>query len=211
VKLRWLEPVALPVAAGALRALASTWRIRRHHPKHLDTVRAGGRPFVFALWHSRLLPLLYAHRDEGVVALISRHRDGGHLASLATAWGYGTVRGSSGRGGDIGLRGVVRALRDGRTVAFTPDGPRGPAEQVKGGVIAAAQLAGVPILPIAARASRAWWFASWDRFCLPQPFATVDVVYGPPLRIAPGKDALAEGVAALERALHDVTYGPDAS
>jgi len=207
VKLRWIEPVAYTLAAGTLRLLAATWRFRVHHGEHLAAARRSGRPVMFALWHSRILPLLFHHRHQGVVTLISRHRDGGHLARLAAAWGYGSVRGSSGRGGEVGLLGVVRVLGQGGEVAITPDGPRGPVERVKPGVVAAAQHTGALVIPTAARAARAWWFASWDRFCLPKPFARVEVVYGEPLAVAPGKPAARDGVARLERALHAVTYG----
>lgn len=208
MRLRWAERLAAGGAALALRLLARTWRMRERGREHLEALRAARRPFVFALWHSRILPLLYHHRREGVVLLISRHRDGGHLASLGAQWGYRAVRGSSRRGGDIGLLGVVRQLEAGNEVAITPDGPRGPAERAKPGAVAAAQHAGAPLLPIGARTSAAWWIQSWDRFCVPKPFARIDVVYGPPLEVAPGKEGLREGVERLERAVHDVTYGP---
>jgi lysophospholipid acyltransferase (LPLAT)-like uncharacterized protein len=83
----------------------------------------------------------------------------------------------------------------------TPDGPRGPAERVKPGVVAAAQHAGVPIIPATARLSRAWRLASWDRFCIPKPFATIEVVYGAPLDVGSGKEGLRAGVAAVEAGL----------
>lgn len=207
MRLRRLEPVAFGLAVVALRLLAATWRFRVRDRQHLAAARESGRPVVFALWHSRILPLLFHHRHQGVVTLISRHRDGGYLARLAESWGYGTVRGSSGRGGDIGLRGVVRVLARGGEVAITPDGPRGPAGAVKPGVVAAAQHGGAVILPTAARTARAWWFGSWDRFCLPKPFARVDVVYGAPFAVEPGKAALREAVGRLERAIHAVTDG----
>jgi lysophospholipid acyltransferase (LPLAT)-like uncharacterized protein len=207
VKLHALEPIAFPLAAGAIRLLAATWRLRVQHEEHLAAARAAGRPLLFALWHSRILPLLFHHRGEGIVTLISRHRDGGHLARLAEQWGYGTVRGSSGKGGEAGLLGLVRALDRRGAGAITPDGPRGPAERVKPGAVAAAQHAGAVILPIAARTRQAWWFTSWDRFCLPKPFARVDVVYGPPFTVAEGKEALRAGIERLDGALQAVTYG----
>jgi hypothetical protein len=202
VKLRRLEPLGFELAVALVRLLAATWRFRRRGAEHLEAARASGRPVLFCLWHSRILPLLYFHRHEGIVTLVSRHRDGAHLARLAVRWGYGTVRGSSGRGGDIGLLGLVRVLGRAGEAAMTPDGPRGPAERVKPGAVAAAQRAGAVLLPVTAAPNRAWWLASWDRFCLPQPFAWIDVVYGAPLTVAPGKDALRDGVARLEGALH---------
>jgi len=189
-----------------MQALAATWRIRVHGAEHLRGLREARRPFVFVLWHSRILPLLYHHRREEVVLLISRHRDGQYLANLAERWGYRSVRGSTKRGGEVGLLGVVRALQGGAVVAITPDGPRGPAEQVQPGAVAAAQHAGAALLPIGARPSSAWWLGSWDRMCIPKPFARVDIVYGPPIEVAPGKEGLRRAMDAVGRALQQVTH-----
>lgn len=206
MRLRWAEPIAAAVGPALAHALAATWRIRVRGVEHLRALREARRPFVFVLWHSRILPLLFHHRREGVVLLISRHRDGGYLADLSERWGYRSVRGSTRRGGEAGLLGVVRALQGGAEVAITPDGPRGPAERVQPGAVAAAQHAGVPLLPIGARSSAAWWLRSWDRMCIPKPFARIEVVYGPPLEVGPGKEGLRRAMTAVERVLHEVTH-----
>lgn len=205
MRLRWAEPLLARAGPALVRLLAASWRYRVHGAEHVHALRGARRPFIFALWHSRILPLLYLHRDEGVVLLVSRHRDGGYLADIAARWGYRSVRGSSRRGGEAGLLGIVRALQDGATVALTPDGPRGPAERVKPGVLAAAQHAGVVVVPVGARASAAWWLRTWDRFCVPRPFARIDVVYGAPLEVPPDRAGARRAVPALERALHRVT------
>lgn len=207
MRLRWAEPLLAAAGMTLMSLLARTWRYRLRGREHPQALYDAKRPFIFVLWHNRILPLLYLHRDEAMVLLISRHRDGGRLATLAERWGYRFVRGSSRRGGDVGLLGVVRALREGSVVALTPDGPRGPAEQVKPGVVAAAQHAAVPIVAAAAQPSGAWWLRSWDRFCIPKPFATIEVVYGAPLVIGAGKNGLRAGIQAVERALHGVTRG----
>ncbi|HEU5319377.1 MAG TPA: hypothetical protein VFX28_01150 [Methylomirabilota bacterium] len=59
-----------------------------------------------------------------------------------------------------------------------------------------------------ARASSAWWIRSWDRFCIPKPFATIDVAYSAPFDVAAGKEGLRRAMADAERALRNVTYGP---
>jgi lysophospholipid acyltransferase (LPLAT)-like uncharacterized protein len=205
VRLRWAEPLAVTLAFTLVRLLARTWRYREHGREHPQRLHDGRQAFIFVLWHNRILPLLFLHRNEAMVLLISRHRDGGLLASLAERWGYRFVRGSSQRGGEVGLLGVVRALQSGSVVALTPDGPRGPAEHVKPGVVAAAQHAEVPVVPASAHPSRAWWLRTWDRFCIPKPFARIDVYYGPAIRVGPGKDGLRTGIDAVERALAGVT------
>ena len=208
MRLRWAEPFVAAVAMAVAGLFARTWRYRLVGREHAQAMYDAKRPFIFVLWHSRILPLLFLHRDEQVVLLISRHRDGGHLARLAERWGYRFVRGSTRRGGEVGLLGVVRALQAGSVVALTPDGPRGPAERVKPGVIAAAQHAEVPIVPVGAWPSATWRLGSWDRFCIPKPFARIEVVYGTPLVIGAGKDGLRAGMEQVERALQGVTHAP---
>ncbi len=110
----------------------------------------------------------------------------------------------------MGLLGLVRYLRLGGEVALTPDGPRGPAERMKPGALAAAQHANAMVIAAGARASSAWWIESWDRFCLPRPFARVEIVYSAPFAVEAGKQALRRGMTVAERALRDVTYGRDA-
>ena len=206
MKLRWAEPIAAAVGPLLVRALAATWRIRVRGVEHLQRLREARRPFVFVLWHSRILPLLFHHRNQDIVLLISRHRDGQHLANLGERWGYRSVRGSTKRGGEVGLLGVVRALQGGAEVAITPDGPRGPAEQVQAGAIAAAQHSGAALLPLGARPSSAWWLGSWDRMCIPKPFARLEIVYGPPIEVAPGKEGMRGAMDAVGRALQHVTH-----
>lgn len=199
MKLRWIEPVLAPIGVLFLRLLAATWRVSEQGIEHRRGL--GSAPFIYVLWHSRIFPLLYHHRHQDIVLLISRHRDGGYLADVAARWGYRAVRGSSKHGGAAGLLGIVRELQSGARVAITPDGPQGPPEKVKAGAIAAAQHGAAPLLPLAARASAAWWIQSWDRFCIPKPFARVEIVYGPPIHIGPGREGIERGVSAVEQAL----------
>jgi lysophospholipid acyltransferase (LPLAT)-like uncharacterized protein len=160
----------------------------------VDALRARGEPLIFAFWHGQMLPLLYQHRDEGVAILISAHRDGELIARVAHRFGFRSVRGSTSRGAGRALLGMVRELEQGREVAVTPDGPRGPAERFAAGALIAAQRSGAHIIPVAATASRTWRLRSWDGFMIPKPFARVTVAYGPPTRVSASsaRDASAE-------------------
>ncbi len=211
MKLRWAEPLAARLAAGLIRLVAATWRYRVRGWEYVEAARAAGRPIVYVLWHSRLLPLIHNRRGEGVALLISRHRDGGYLAELCERWGYRVVRGSSQRGGTVGLLGLIRYLKAGQEVGTTPDGPRGPAERLKPGVLIAAQHAQAVVIPMGARAKSAWWIQSWDRLCIPKPFAVVEVVYAPGFEVGEGKEGIRRAVGAVEQALQEVTYGEGGS
>ena len=179
----------------AVDALSATWRMPATAP------RPRGRQVILAVWHGQLLPALCFHRGQPITLLVSAHRDGEYLARAAGSWGFGTVRGSSTRRGVSGLRALVRALRAGRDAAITPDGPRGPARQVKPGVLAAAQLTGAPIVPVGAAATQVWKLASWDRFEVPRPLARVAVTYGAPVAVGPGPAGRAAAATELALAL----------
>ena len=160
------------------------------------------RPHVFLLWHEVLLPLLWQHRRQDIAIVVSEAREGQYLTDLALSLGYRAVRGSSTRGGARALLGAVRELREGRSVAFTPDGPRGPRRELKPGVVAAAQRGAATIVPIHAETDRAWRLHSWDRFLIPKLAAKVTVRYGRPFEVGPGEPGLAAGqeeaIARLE-------------
>ena len=165
----WYSRFALLLGRAVLNALGRTWRFRRS--------------FIFALWHGHLLPLLWYHRDQSVVVLISEHRDGELVARAATSLGFGLIRGSSTRGAGRALISIVRELQAGREVAITPDGPRGPAAKFAPGALVAAQRSDSFILPVVAVADRAWRLRSWDRFMIPKPFARVTIAYGNPTKV----------------------------
>jgi lysophospholipid acyltransferase (LPLAT)-like uncharacterized protein len=195
-----LRRVGGPIAS----LLARTWRIRLDDEVHWRTLRDGGEAYLFVLWHEALLPLLWRHRKQGIAIVVSEAREGQYLADYAEGLGYRLVRGSSTRGAARALLGAVRQLQAGHPVAFTPDGPRGPRRDLKPGVVAAAQRAGVKILPIHAEADRAWRFKSWDSFMLPKPFARVRIVYGAPFSVEAGTAGFARGLEEATMALQDV-------
>ena len=174
----------VPLGAIVVRLLAWTWRVRVVNPEAVSALRAANAPYVFACWHGQMLPLLWAHRDQGIAILVSEHRDGEIIARIARTIGFNAVRGSTSRGAGRALLGLVAELQRGRAVAVTPDGPRGPVGHFAPGALVAAQRAGVPLLTVGAHASSAWHLKSWDRFLIPKPFARVNVAYGGPERVA---------------------------
>lgn len=178
-----MDSLIVAAAGMIIRALAMTWRIEVRHEEHIRSLRAAGKPFMFALWHGQLLPLLWHHRDQRIALVISEHRDGERIARVASGLGYELVRGSSTRGGGRALIQLSRVLQSGNEAAITPDGPKGPARTVAQGVLVAAQRSGAVILPIAATATRAWRAKSWDSFLIPKPFAKVIVSYSEPISV----------------------------
>jgi hypothetical protein len=198
----WLEPAAM---AGALlvRALGATWRVDASGLATFDAAIAQGRRCIFALWHAQLLPLVWTHRGRGGVVLVSRHRDGELIARIIERLGFVTSRGSSTRGGEEGVMDMLRRAGEGRLLAITPDGPRGPAETLKPGLVYLASRSGLPIVPVAAASRSCWTLRSWDRFRVPRPFTRVVVAYGNPIPVPPGLegDSLEPWRARVQEAL----------
>ncbi|MCG6955395.1 MAG: lysophospholipid acyltransferase family protein [Gemmatimonadetes bacterium] len=188
--------VAGVLGMGFIGALFATIRVRRSGADHYERFRREGKPVVFVVWHGQMLPLVHAHRNEGIVVLVSEHADGEYITRVLHRHGFGTARGSSTRGATRGLKGLIREARAGRDLALTPDGPKGPAREFKPGALAVAQVTGLPVIPLAVGASSAWRLTSWDGFLVPRPFSRVHVAYGEPLWVPreAGRDEL-DGMA----------------
>ncbi|HEV8358675.1 MAG TPA: lysophospholipid acyltransferase family protein [Gemmatimonadales bacterium] len=201
MKLALAPRTAALLGAPLLSLLARSWRIETVREERWRTLLEAGRPHVFLLWHDALLPLLWHHRGRGVTIVVSEAQDGRYLAAYARRIGYREARGSSTRGGVRALVGAMKALQAGTPVAFTPDGPRGPRREFKGGVLLAAQRSGAVVVPLHAGADRAWRLRSWDRFLVPKPLARVRIAYGPTFEVAPGPDGLAAGQRLAETGL----------
>lgn len=170
-------------AAGRILVtlLGLSWRIRRLRPE--TGVKTGS--VLFASWHGVQLPLIYTHRNMGIRILISRSSDGSIVSSICGKMGFKPVRGSSSRGGTEAARELMDSMIKGESGGITPDGPRGPARQVKRGVSLIPRRVNLPVVPLGVSAYPAIKLKSWDRFLVPLPFAAVTVAEGRP--VLPGE------------------------
>lgn len=193
----WWLPWAARLGEGVVRLLGATWRYEVVRDPAYALAEAAEERFVYAFWHSAILPMAVLRRDEGIAVLVSRHRDGELITRVIEGLGYVTARGSSTRGGEAGAREMLAWAERGRHLAVTPDGPRGPREQAKDGVVFLAERTRRRLVPIAVAARSVWVLRSWDGFRIPKPFARVRVAYGAPLG-AP------DGEGRLERFQHEL-------
>jgi hypothetical protein len=134
--------------------------------------------------------------------LISQSFDGELIARTLGLLGYGSVRGSSSRGGAAGLIALREVLERGDPVVFTADGPRGPIYETKIGPVKLAQMTGEPIGSFYLLPERAWTVRSWDRFLVPMPFSRVVVSWARRVE-APAADADAAALEARRQELND--------
>jgi lysophospholipid acyltransferase (LPLAT)-like uncharacterized protein len=128
-----------------LRATLSVQHVNRE--RMADAEKKAGN-VIACFWHGRLLLMPFAVKAARAKVLISRHRDGEFIARVIRFFGLGTVRGSHRKGGVSSIREMITAIREGWTIAITPDGPKGPKYRVKEGLIELAKLSQKPILPV---------------------------------------------------------------
>ncbi len=203
-KQRLLLAVVPPLAAGLIRVLGSTWRVRDVQAPGTPVGHTVPGPTVFAFWHEGLLSCAWRFRGLGIAILISRSFDGELIARTVERLGFVAVRGSSSRGGAVGLRGMAEAHRAGRICAFTADGPKGPRRVAKAGAVQLAEATGAPWVGcFHAEPRRAWRLRSWDRFAIPKPFATVHFGWAAHVRpdAAAVQRAMDEAVALSEQGM----------
>jgi lysophospholipid acyltransferase (LPLAT)-like uncharacterized protein len=150
-----------------------------------ERLAAQGKNVIYAFYHGSLFPLIHSHRGSRVLILVSESRDGEIMARLLQHNGFDVVRGSSRRRGQKALLSLVHGMRRGKSVAVAVDGPRGPLQEVKEGVLFLAGITQAPVIPVATAAKRFRTAEkSWDKLMLPAPFTDGLVLYGEPLQIS---------------------------
>lgn len=193
------------ILAGAIRAIATTVRFRFHDEEAIRRLEAAGSHFILAFWHRHLVLMRYAYRGRRMSVLVSQSWDGELTSRTLEHLGISTVRGSSSKGGAMAMREVLRRAAEGSDLAFTPDGPRGPLRVVQPGVVVAAAMTGLPVIPVAIASSRAKLLRSWDRMLVPLPGSRVEVIYGDSLHFQ-----RAEPVDAASARLAEALLGIEA-
>jgi len=153
-----------------------------------------GRPPVFdsgphieCAWHESLIPYLVASMPYPRPYAWMNHplwtMRGIHLF-LGWMGVHKLVLGSSGHGGKAALAALAPEVRGGLPTFLTPDGPRGPARQVRDGVLLLSESTGAPVVALRLECSRALRWPTWDRKLVPLPLSRVTVTYSEPLVVA---------------------------
>lgn len=186
----WYQRLGAALVFGAVKSVCATLRF-----SYIDRggyyEQASGAPVIFCVWHNRLAVCLsayfaYALRRNptmGMAAMVSASRDGAFLTAILESFGVQPVRGSSSRRGPQALLELTGWAERGYDLAITPDGPRGPRYVVQEGVMALAQVTGLPIIPVSYNLGRKLQLKSWDRFQIPCPLARCEVILARPIRV----------------------------
>lgn len=145
-------------------------------------------PAIFLFWHEYIPFLFYLRGHCHIAMLLSQHQDAEWLSQAARHMGFGTVRGSTSRGGVSALRELMRTSAS-MNLTITPDGPRGPRRRLAAGCIFASSRLGIPLVPIGLGYDRPWRVRpAWDQFAVPRPYSRARAVAGPKVQIPAGVD-----------------------
>lgn len=138
-----------PLVYIFLLLLRATLRVEHVNKESMENARKKAGSVIACFWHGRLLLMPFAVKGARAKVLISRHRDGEFIARVIRFFGLGTVRGSHRKGGVTSIREMIAATKEGWTIAITPDGPKGPKQKIKEGLIELARISQKPIFPVA--------------------------------------------------------------
>jgi lysophospholipid acyltransferase (LPLAT)-like uncharacterized protein len=166
-----------------INVLCKTVKIKKINSSKVDEFIDDNQNFVLAFWHGTMLMPWYLHRDQNFSALVSQSKDGGLLANSLIKWGYKVERGSSHKGGKEALNTLLENSKQNFSVAITPDGPTGPAREMKAGAVITAQRSSIPLILCGVAYKKKYVFKSWDKFEIPKFFSEIVVKYSGPIII----------------------------
>ncbi|RJP72437.1 MAG: DUF374 domain-containing protein [Ignavibacteriales bacterium] len=171
------------VLFGLASLLCRSLKINIKNGKAVEQFFEEKKRIVLAFWHGTMLIPWFVHRDKNFAALVSKSKDGGLLERVLKPLNYKVVRGSSHTGGSVALGVLVDLARHERSVAITPDGPRGPVHKLKAGAVVAAKRANVPLVLLGVGYQKKRELSSWDKFQVPKFFSRINLIYSDPIVI----------------------------
>lgn len=194
--------LSFPIFA-IVRMIGATVRIETPGYDKFSDMR---KSIIFAGWHGRTLLAANFFRGKGIWTIISQSNDGDLQNRIFKRFGFHTIRGSTGRGGAKALIECIKILRTGATMAFTPDGPRGPSGVVQDGIMVMAQKSGAVLVPVGVSASRRWLAPTWDKYMIPKPFSRAVMIFGDPIEVPQdgSPEAIELARTTLEKAMHEL-------
>ena len=166
-----------------LHVLCKTLRINSEGEDKVRALNKAGQPVVFAFWHGHHFLLVHYMGNRNISVVVSPSHDGTLISTILNWSGIDTVRGSSNRQPVRALVEAVRQMKTGKNIAFTVDGPKGPAYQVKPGAVYLAKKMQVPLIPVAISYDKFWKMRSWDAYRIPKPFAKAIILFDTPYKI----------------------------
>ncbi len=173
---------------GAALCAAYIRSLRLEEPSPAALLRT---PTLVAVWHRDMAAGLRAFLGLPCITIASASRDGRFAAEVCRRLGVAVATGSSSRGGAEAVLKILAATRGDATpphIAFTVDGPRGPAGIAKPGIFWLARRLGWPLLCLEVDKAAGFRLRNWDGTFLPWPASRLRLRFS---RL-PGADPFAE-------------------
>lgn len=169
------------LVAALIDLLCRTWKLNFFMSDETKNLINSDQNVIYAFWHGTMLVPWFVLRNKKITALVSSSKDGQLLVNLLNKWKYNTVRGSSNKGGKEALEELLLLAENHNSLALTPDGPTGPANKMKIGALLCSLKTATPLLLIGIGIKKSIELKSWDKFKIPYPFTTINVVYSEPI------------------------------
>jgi lysophospholipid acyltransferase (LPLAT)-like uncharacterized protein len=163
--------------------LCKTLKIKIINEEVVNNFYNTNKNFVLAFWHGTMLAPWYVHRNKNFAAIVSKSKDGGLLERVLKPMNYTVVRGSSHTGGSVALGILVDYAKNEKSIAITPDGPKGPARKLKAGAVVTAKRSNIPLVLLGVGYKSKYELHSWDKFHIPKFFSKVNLIYSGPIYI----------------------------
>ena len=182
-------PVIAWIAYRFVRLIGPTLRLEIVGVHNAVQIRDKKQPAIGAFWHRCIFPAIWIWRRRRIVVLNTVNFDGQWTRRVIERLGFGTAQGSSTRGAIEGVTALAQHLEQGRHVALTIDGPRGPRYVAKPGAVILGRRTGKPISVFHIGLKSAHTFKkSWDLFRLPYPFSRTVMFCAPPIYVPADAD-----------------------
>ncbi len=158
----------------------SIWLVKNSNV--IDNYLKKNESVIICFWHNRLLMAPFCWTwVGGIKMLISSHSDGRIISQAVSHLGIETISGSSRKQNISSLKEIINQIKIKSTLGITPDGPKGPREEVKDGLLSILKKTNVKILPLSYSAKFKIKLNTWDKFIFATPFNKFVVVWGNPI------------------------------
>ena len=141
-------------------------------------------PVVYCIWHKDLV--LYFGVFNKVKKQVWMNHPAWYMKPVHVLLHLTGVKyiclGSSGNSGKAALEKVIGYLKQGYSTIIASDGPAGPPQELKPGVLLMSRDVNVPVVPLRFECNKSWRLGGWDRKFVPL-FSEITVVVGEPIQV----------------------------
>ena len=181
----------------------SLWYVRNN--KELENHIEKNSKIIVIFWHNRLLMAPFCwNYNNNFKMLISSHRDGRIISRAVSHLGIETIQGSSNKNKISSAKQIINELNQKNIIGITPDGPRGPNQKIKEGLISMQKKTSSVIFPLCYSAKFYKRLSSWDKFMFVYPFNKFVAIWGNPI-IYNKKKSLTQNISIVQNELDRVT------